>query len=148
MRSRTESSQLMRSDSGWARNVLKQRKPCLQPYTEGMSDTPATPGVDDTEEATLQEGEGRPSRRSMWLAMGAVAVALGLIWLAPGIGVHQEEGTASERVTEYPGEPDDMQATGKPAPLHFTLKDMNGADVKLESFKGKVILVNFWATWC
>ena len=25
---------------------------------------------------------------------------------------------------------------------------MNGADVKLASFKGKVILLNFWATWC
>ena len=34
------------------------------------------------------------------------------------------------------------------APLHFTLKDINGVDVKLASFKGKVILVNFWATWC
>jgi thiol-disulfide isomerase/thioredoxin len=37
---------------------------------------------------------------------------------------------------------------GKPAPLNFTLKDMNGVDVSLASFKGKVILLNFWATWC
>ena len=36
----------------------------------------------------------------------------------------------------------------RPAPLHFTLKDMNGVDVKLAAFKGKVILLNFWATWC
>jgi len=114
-----------------------------------MSETPATPAADDTEEGALQEGEGRPSRRSMWLAMGAVAVALGLIWLAPGIGVHQEESAGpGGGAADYPGEPDDVQATGKPAPLNFTLKDMNGADVTLASFKGKVILVNFWATWC
>ena len=25
---------------------------------------------------------------------------------------------------------------------------MHGVDVHLESFKGKIILVNFWATWC
>jgi thiol-disulfide isomerase/thioredoxin len=25
---------------------------------------------------------------------------------------------------------------------------MNGVDVRLDSFKGKVILINFWATWC
>jgi thiol-disulfide isomerase/thioredoxin len=25
---------------------------------------------------------------------------------------------------------------------------MNGADVKLASYKGKVLLINFWATWC
>jgi thiol-disulfide isomerase/thioredoxin len=32
--------------------------------------------------------------------------------------------------------------------LDFTLKDVNGLDVGLESFNGKVVLVNFWATWC
>ena len=33
-----------------------------------------------------------------------------------------------------------LAAVGMDAPLHFTLKDMNGVDVKLASFKGKVIL--------
>ena len=46
------------------------------------------------------------------------------------------------------------QATGacdpnaKPANLNFTLKDLGGKDVKLSSYKGQVILLNFWATWC
>ena len=35
----------------------------------------------------------------------------------------------------------------KPAPV-FTLKDADGRDVKLADYKGKVILLNFWATWC
>ncbi|OGW25876.1 MAG: hypothetical protein A2X59_12945 [Nitrospirae bacterium GWC2_42_7] len=30
----------------------------------------------------------------------------------------------------------------------FVLKDINGKDVALSSFKGKVVLLNFWATWC
>lgn len=37
---------------------------------------------------------------------------------------------------------------GKPAKLNFTLKDMNGATVELASFKGRPLVVNFWATWC
>jgi cytochrome c biogenesis protein CcmG/thiol:disulfide interchange protein DsbE len=29
-----------------------------------------------------------------------------------------------------------------------TFKDLQGNDVKLSGFKGKVVLVNFWGTWC
>ena len=39
--------------------------------------------------------------------MGAVAVALGLIWLAPGIGDHQDDTAPAGSATEYPGEPED-----------------------------------------
>ena len=34
-----------------------------------------------------------------------------------------------------------------PAPK-WTLKDLNGAVVSSEQFKGKVVVVDFWATWC
>lgn len=34
------------------------------------------------------------------------------------------------------------------ARLDFTLKDMNGRDVRLADFTGKPLVVNFWATWC
>lgn len=37
--------------------------------------------------------------------------------------------------------------TNKPAPA-FTLKDGQGREVSLASYKGKVVLLNFWATWC
>jgi peroxiredoxin len=30
----------------------------------------------------------------------------------------------------------------------FTLNDLNGKPVKLSALRGKVVLVNFWATWC
>ena len=36
---------------------------------------------------------------------------------------------------------------GKPAPA-FTLEDIDGRRVTLASFKGKAVLLNFWATWC
>ena len=39
-------------------------------------------------------------------------------------------------------------ADAKPAKLDFTIKDLEGNDVSLTKYKGKVILLNFWATWC
>lgn len=30
----------------------------------------------------------------------------------------------------------------------FSLKDVDGREVTLSQFKGKVVLVNYWATWC
>lgn len=39
-------------------------------------------------------------------------------------------------------------ANAKAANLNFTLKDLSNKDVNLASFKGKVILLDFWATWC
>jgi thiol-disulfide isomerase/thioredoxin len=30
----------------------------------------------------------------------------------------------------------------------FVLKDLRGRNVRLSSYKGKIVLLNFWATWC
>ena len=36
---------------------------------------------------------------------------------------------------------------GEPAP-NFRLRDLNGQMVSLSDLRGKVVLLNFWATWC
>ena len=36
---------------------------------------------------------------------------------------------------------------GKPAP-QFSLEDLSGRKISLADYKGKAILINFWATWC
>jgi thiol-disulfide isomerase/thioredoxin len=39
------------------------------------------------------------------------------------------------------------QAVGRQAP-DFVLEDLQGKKVKLSDFRGKAVLLNFWATWC
>ena len=103
--------------------------------------TPPPQGETDTDVAL----EPRLSRRAAWIAMGSVALALGLLWAASDL----TEPHLDDQLGVAQGEdPTDADAIGKPAPLNYTVKDMNGASVHLASYKGKIILLNFWATWC
>lgn len=41
----------------------------------------------------------------------------------------------------------DNPLVGREAPA-WKLKDLNGQDVSSDQFKGKIVVVDFWATWC
>jgi cytochrome c biogenesis protein CcmG/thiol:disulfide interchange protein DsbE len=43
--------------------------------------------------------------------------------------------------------PGETAALNKPAP-DFKLASMNGKSIKLSDYHGKVVIVDFWATWC
>jgi peroxiredoxin len=51
----------------------------------------------------------------------------------------------ADAVPPSPWEADEL--IGKPAP-DFTLRTLDGKPFTLSSFKGKVVLVNFWVSWC
>jgi peroxiredoxin len=73
-----------------------------------------------------------------WIVAAAAAVGLAAVAIG-GVGGSTWSGRGASSACD---------PNAKPANLNFTLKDINGNDVKLSSFKGKVVLLNFWATWC
>ncbi|MEI9812813.1 MAG: TlpA disulfide reductase family protein [Acidobacteriota bacterium] len=46
------------------------------------------------------------------------------------------------------GEREPISVPQRKAAVDFKLTDSNGQDVKLSDYKDKVVLLNFWATWC
>jgi cytochrome c biogenesis protein CcmG/thiol:disulfide interchange protein DsbE len=50
-------------------------------------------------------------------------------------------------VSLLPGQPAQALGPGEPAP-EIALHDLSGAAVKLAGLRGKVVLVDFWASWC
>jgi peroxiredoxin len=87
-----------------------------------------------------------PTRRRWGLA---AAAALGVALFAVPLLRGPEAGSSGppERAA-VPGGAGTCSAPTGSAKLDFTLKDMNGATVRLADYKGKVLLINFWATWC
>ncbi len=79
--------------------------------------------------------------KNRWLL---VAVGSGLLVAAFSPLPERVAGWLSGQRVEAQGCSPDAPA----ANLDFTLKDMNGAEIKLADLKGKVVLLNFWATWC
>ncbi len=54
----------------------------------------------------------------------------------------------SNKSTDISQEEKKSQASEPKPAQDFTLKDLDGNDVKLSSLKGKAVVINFWATWC
>lgn len=55
---------------------------------------------------------------------------------------------AADKVKAGAGSTEEVAARIGYRPPNFTLQDLQGRTVELGSFRGKVIFINFWATWC
>ena len=78
------------------------------------------------------------------LTIIAVVAVLAATYLADRATRQPRKGVVSLAAGNSAGKPN---AAAKPAP-EVTLKDLEGKDLSLSQYKGKVVLVNFWATWC
>ena len=83
-------------------------------------------------------------------ALAALTVTAQMPWLTeshPVMSAQQARGGEGEGSSAVDSQLS-CPADAKPANLNFTLKDANNRDVALSQYKGKVIVIDFWATWC
>jgi thiol-disulfide isomerase/thioredoxin len=78
--------------------------------------------------------------------MKKVALIIATVVVLIGITIYADKATRVSGANT--GKPhSEGQVAGKSEP-DLKLKDVNGKDVTLADLKGKVVFVNFWATWC
>jgi thiol-disulfide isomerase/thioredoxin len=78
--------------------------------------------------------------KKAFLIIGTVVVLI-------GVTVYADRATRLKPRNSVDSAVDAAAALGTPEP-EVTFKNLDGKDVPLSGYKGKVVLVNFWATWC
>ena len=99
--------------------------------------TPNENAPQASEAPQVDPGPPAPASKSKLLggALLAVALVVGLYfvnryWIAPAVNAHPEDSSSH------------------PLAPQFSLTDIQGKPLKLSDFKGKVVGLDFWATWC
>jgi len=80
------------------------------------------------------------------IALAALTVTTQMPWLTTKQPAMESRSTAG--ASEPQADLLTCPADAKAANLNFTMKDHQGVPVTLSDYKGKVLLLDFWATWC
>jgi peroxiredoxin len=104
--------------------------------------TPGTPPPADTGDTTPP---ARSTSGRKWALAAVSALALALLTF-PMLMSGTREGVTNVADAEMP---ENATCTGEGAAnFDFTLKTPGGGTVNLADYKGRVVLLNFWGTWC
>jgi peroxiredoxin len=84
-------------------------------------------------------------RRDVVITVSAFAIFAALVFSA----YHWAPNSSSraDALTTVSGQNSSFAVEGGIAP-DFSLQTLDGRAVKLSDFRGKIVLLNFWATWC
>lgn len=77
----------------------------------------------------------------LWVMLALIVIIIAVIVLLPSCGNRSAKGGASQSDSTT------LVKVGDPAP-DFSVALFDGSHLTLSELRGKVVLLNFWATWC
>ncbi|TJX68098.1 TlpA family protein disulfide reductase [Soehngenia saccharolytica] len=93
-------------------------------------------------------------KKTLIVLVVIIAVAIVGVWI---VNDTEEADDNTPVYTQTPADNDEVGNliindmpkvdSGEPA-IDFTLEDLDGNEISLSDFEGKIVLLNFWATWC
>ncbi|MGV3525696.1 MAG: TlpA disulfide reductase family protein [Candidatus Sericytochromatia bacterium] len=87
------------------------------------------------------------SQKMTYLILGLAFLGLGAVFALTISQQLQGSSSKPEQVSASAQPPADGNLEGQKAP-DFALKNLQGQSVKLSDYQGKIVFLNFWATWC
>jgi len=87
------------------------------------------------------------SNNKMFLTLGIVAIAaIALVFAFMGGTNSPATSVTQANAATQPAA--DQPAQSFPDAPNFTLQNLDNQNISLSDYKGKLVFVNFWATWC
>lgn len=83
----------------------------------------------------------KKSNGQLWVMLALIVIIIAVIFLLPSCGNRSAKGSASQSDSTT------LVKVGDPAP-DFSVALFDGSRLTLSELRGKVVLLNFWATWC
>ena len=83
----------------------------------------------------------KKSNGQLWVMLALIVIIIAVIVLLPSCGNRSAKGGASQSDSTT------LVKVGDPAP-DFSVALFDGSHLTLSELRGKVVLLNFWATWC
>lgn len=94
-----------------------------------------TKNLNISRHVNVQKGDWSYLQFSVAVLLGVIALGV-LVWWVTATG--QSQSTPSAPAVPQLGEP----------ALGFSLSSLSGDTIRLSDYKGQVVVVNLWATWC